>query len=326
MKKLVYCLPLFLLVLFLSGCDLIKNEKPASASSITINMSGLIQLPDTALHYVLWVTNPNGKAPVKLAVLNPDNAGNIANVTLDAPSGKMQMAGEFWVTVQKYYLGTDSASTKIADSLNIWPSKIVVMKGNISGNSASLSMSNSVGDLAGSYMRYNLLTPTDSTNSTQLSGIWFADTLANVDVPATGTNIPSVTGWVYRAVVEKDANKLLISEFTSPGAPTSVNTFGAGKQKAKDKYVKQIIGGDFLSNAPAGLVFPLDLRGLKVSVYLLPVVKMLNGDMDSTYLDFSYSKIFEGTIPTNAAVLTTYSLQYLSPALPQGTIKINLQI
>lgn len=325
MKKLIYCLPLFLIMLLSSGCDLIKNEKPASASSITINMSGLVQLPDTALHYVLWATNPNGKVPVKLAVLTPDNAGNITNLTIDAPSGKMQMAGEFWVTIQKYYTGTDSASNVVADSLNIWPSKNVVMKGNISGNSASLNMFNSIGILSDVYMRYNLLTPTDSTNLGQLNGIWFADTLADVNSPVSGTNISSVSGWVYRAVVEKDAQNLLISEFSS-GTPSASNPYGAGKQALKNKYTGKIIGGDFLANAPSGITFPLDLRGLNVSVYLLPIVIKVDGKRDTTYYNFTYGKVFGGTIPGNAATFTTYSLQYLSPALPQGTIKINLQI
>ena len=325
MKKIIYCLPLFLIMLLSSGCDLIKNDKPASASSITINMSGLVQLPDTALHYVLWATNPNGKVPVKLAVLLPDNAGNITNLTIDAPSGKMQMAGEFWVTIQKFYTGTDSITNKVADSLNIWPSKMVVMKGNISGNSATLNMFNYIGTLSDVYMRYNLLTPTDSTNLAQFSGIWFADTLTDVKSPVAGTNISSVSGWVYRAVVEKDAQNLLISEFSS-AAPSAINSYGAGKQSYKDKYLGKIIGGDFLANAPAGVTFPLDLRNLNVSIYLLPIVIKVDGKRDSTYYNFTYGKVFGGTIPGNAANFTAYSLQYLSPALPKGTIKINLQI
>jgi hypothetical protein len=326
MKKIIYCLPLFLIITLFSGCDLIKNEKPASASSVTINMSGLVQLPDTALHYVLWVTNPNGKVPVKLAVLNPDNSGNISNLTIDAPSGKMQMAGEFWVTIQKYYSGTDSASNKIADSLNSWPSKNIVMKGNISGNSAALNMQNYVGTLSDVYMKYNLLTPTDSTNYNQLNGIWFADTLRDIYSPVSGTNISTAAGWVYRAVVEKDGQNLLIGEYTA-GAPCTINAYGAGKQFFKDKYVGKILGGDFLANAPAGITFPLDLRSLNVSVYMLPFVTKLDGKRDSTYLNFTFgNKIFGGTIPSNASAFTTYSLQYLSPSLPQGTIKINLQI
>ena len=144
------------------------------------------------------------------------------------------------------------------------PADTKVLAGNFSGNMAELT-TGVVGDFTASSGTFFLRTPTDETgtnNGNDEYGVWFG---APGMPPTANFTLPTLpAGWVYEGWVVGEAGPITTGIFTDFSAADGASTFSGASAGPP------VPGEDFFNNAPAGEIFPLDVRGRTVVISVEP--------------------------------------------------------
>ena len=184
----------------------------------------------------------------------------------------------------------------------------VVLAGIIDGDTVTLQ-STYVGDFTDASGQYILATPTDGTGTpeNERSGVWWT-----VIPRAQSLFLPQLTsGWVYEGWTVIDGQNVTMGTFTNPfGEPDSAAPF-SGPEAGPP-----LVGEDYIINAPAGLTFPVDLRGAEVFISVEPFPD--TGPETFTLIPL------RGTIPADAIDHTAYSVENTAGTGPSGTATLNL--
>ncbi|MGH1493521.1 MAG: hypothetical protein ACRBK7_29675 [Acidimicrobiales bacterium] len=150
-------------------------------------------------------------------------------------------------------------------------------------------------DASGSYI---LATPSNGNGDPldERSGVWFLD-------PAEGTptlDLPDLPpGWEYEGWAVIDGTPVTTGKFTTATGPDGFNGFSG------DQPTPPFPGEDFLFNPPAGLTFPLDLRGETIAITVEP-------SPDDSPAPFPIEPLF-GRVPNQ---LDDHELAELNRSLP----------
>ena len=198
------------------------------------------------------------------------------------------------------------------------PTDIVLLGGNVSGNTARLKFNAINADsISGSYI---LATPTNGSppnnpSSLEDSGLWFVNDLNH----EASLNLPlAPIGWKYEAWVYLLEQPVSLGKFSSP---KEADDFNGLSEILEQGY--NAPGEDFLRNAlsigynPNEFPIKLNRGDYFVKVSLEPVREGidLNGKKISSIVFFS------SLIPLKAPAHTTIELEK-NPILPTGEIKI----
>ena len=156
-------------------------------------------------------------------------------------------------------------TTEPAGDTDPAPSSLTYLSGPVAGDQAELTILETFGtDFAEVDGQYILATPSDGRGSdeNERSGIWFLE----LDPPrAPGLRLPPLpAGWVYEGWVVIDGVPVSTGRFADPAGPDSAVIYSA------DVDLPPLPGEDFLMAAPAGLTFPVDLRGATVVISIEP--------------------------------------------------------
>jgi hypothetical protein len=190
------------------------------------------------------------------------------------------------------------------------PSSIKILGGSFSGNSASISVAHGAAlgdDFSNVSGKFILATPTTTTMSDELSGLWFLDLSSGS--PMTSLELPTLpSGWKYEgwAVIN--------------GIPVTSGTFSmedaaddSAPYSGDDADGPPFPGEDFIMGAPAGLSFPTDLSGATIVVSIEP-------NPDNNPAPFAFKPLI-GEAPSNAMDHTTYSMMnHVNESFPSGTV------
>ena len=284
----------FALLLIINGCEYFENGDTLDISTFKTSITNLPVLPDSLI-YVGWFESDDYD-PVKVFVLDVNSDGSL-NYESEKPFKDLLQAQKFVLTVE---------DTSVANDSSLTPSSLIMLEGRFSEAAASLTISSESLDFSNSKAVYNLITPTDSTGTNELSGIWFVDSVETVPIVA-GLNLPTLyDGWIYEGWVEMNGQYLSTGRFTSyKGA----DLYSDYSDSLASGY--SFPGEDFLINAPDGLTFPTDLSNAKVIIS----IEFNDG---RTHGEAPLLKIFEATIPSNAESGVSYSLQTTGATLTNG--------
>ncbi len=110
-------------------------------------------------------------------------------------------------------------------------------------------------DFSSSGGQFLVATPTTETTDDEYSGVWFLE--VTPDGPVAGLDIPELpAGWVYEGWVVINGQPVSTGRFLDPAGPDDFGGFSGPLGNPP------FPGEDFIVNAPDGLEFPLDLRGV----------------------------------------------------------------
>ncbi len=223
-------------------------------AELTLNVIGLQELNNTS-EYEAWIV-VNG-SNVSLGRFTDTNFPKDFRLQSEV----LNNASRFMLSIEP---GNDSNSTI---------SNTVILSGDFSGNSASLTINEAIGNFAGAQGEFVLETPTDDdpfmANANDQAGIhWY---VPNENPPRAGLNLPNLpNGWKYEGWVVLPTSQGTVNVSTGTfSRPEGADDFApySGNQPAP-----AFPGEDFLNNsvAPAGVNFPPDLRGKKVFISIEP--------------------------------------------------------
>jgi len=278
---------LALIVLFVAGCDsgdVVEQE--VAKVQVRLELENLPPLQD-GYTYQAW-------ARIGFVTL-PSERFNVAE-----NGSFVNSSGQF---IQNSFIFTEDISDASEVFITIedkrdsdeTPSGTVVMAGDVTASSATLSMTHplaldaSFGGQSGSYMLLNWAT---SASPDETSGLWFIDGSRNA--PSAGLSLPSLPdGWTYEGWVDNG------SAFVSTG--TFRDNSGHDLERLySDTDTPPFPGEDFLENAPDGVTFPLDPSGGTVRVSIEPFP-------DDTVLPYGIF-VLSGSVPATPAAATPYPL------------------
>lgn len=186
------------------------------------------------------------------------------------------------------------------------PAATHVLAGPLVDGVAELSVADAAAigaDFSGATGQYILATPTDGTGApeNERSGIWWtfiprAQSLVLPTLPA---------GWIYEGWQIIDGTPVTTGTFVSQfGEPDDAAPY-SGPQPGPP-----FPGEDFLVNAPAGLTFPVDLRGSEIVISVEPVP-------DTDAAPFPIVPL-RGVVPDDAQDHTHYAVDNVSDTLVSG--------
>jgi hypothetical protein len=268
----------------------LKNDE------LELNIAGLENLGPNA-RYEGWVIIDG--SPVSTGLFTVNNSGQMSHTIFEVPAtqGKLKSATAFVLTIEPY---PDNSPA---------PSDQHLLAGNFSGSSASLNINHPAAlntNFANATGYFLLATPTTTSMTDELSGIWFINAMGSS--PAAGLNLPVLpTGWRYEGWA-------LIN-----GQPVSTGAFMNGNMADNAGPFSGPVAGppfpgeDFITNAPAGLSFPTNLSGgmtvISVEPYpdnspapflLKPLVRVIPNPVQQ---HFTYGmNLNPGSFPSGTAV------------------------
>jgi hypothetical protein len=285
-KNFLYAFILSAFILSMTACEQ-KDE-----ANFELNISGLEDLGDDYL-YEGWLI-VDGEA-ITTGTFSVDANGSLSQNDFSVASDDLEMASTFVLTIEP------SPDNDPA------PSKVHVLAGDFSGNSAMLSIDHGAAlntNFSSGMGTYLLATPTSATDMDEKSGLWFLD-------PSSGSAMPGLTlpalpeGWIYEGWAVID------------GQPVSTGTFSEANMADSDasfsgmEMAPPYPGEDFVGNAPNGLSFPTDLTGGMAVISVEPVP-------DNSSAPFAIKPLV-GVISADAMAHTPYEMgQNLN--FPSGTV------
>ena len=258
--------------------------------TMTIDFDGLAPLGDAGV-YEMWFVGADGN-PVSGGTFDAD-AGP---VVLDLPDG-IPGAVELKVSIE-----TDDDPA---------PSQTIVLAGAMDGiagdRSAELTTAD-IADFSTASGQYILATPTDGDGppENERSGVWWTilPRQRSLILPELGA------GWEYEMWQVIDGVEVAGGKFSDTFAPDDAAPY-SGPEDAPP-----LVGEDFLINAPAGLTFPVDLRGTETFISVEPV--------PDPSPDSSGIVPLSGIVPVDAEDHNALSVENVSDSrLPTATITIS---
>jgi hypothetical protein len=276
------------------GCS--KDETPTQSqpttSTLKLNISGLGDLGSSAKYEGWIIVN---SSPVSTGTFTVDANGTLSQTNFDVDATNLANATAFVLTIEP---NPDSDPN---------PSQTHILAGSFSGNTSSLSISNSAAlgdDFTSATGTFILATPTDGAMTNENSGIWFLD--LGTGSPAQGLFLPTLpAGWKYEGWAVINGTPVTTGKFTSPTAADEADPYSSTQPGPP------FPGEDFLINAPSGLTFPTDISGGKAVITIEP-------DPDNSTSPFTLKPLV-GDIPMNATDHTNYSMSTNVSSFPTGT-------
>ena len=272
------------------------GDDDASPSTSTLNASfdKLENLGDDATYEGWIIVDGN---PISTGVFTVNDEGTPSKTGFDIDTEDLRNATAFVLTIEP------SPDNDPA------PSDVHILAGDISGTSASLSISHPAAlgtSFTGATGKYILATPTNGEENDENSGVWFIDLTSGM--PAAGLDLPALpdAGWAYEGWAVIDGQPVSTGTFTTASGADDFDGFSGGDAGPP------FPGEDFLVNAPSGLTFPLDLSGATIVVSIEPVpdnspapfvLKPLAGDVEANAIDhstFELNNIAASTYPSGS--------------------------
>jgi len=268
-------------------------------STVVLAFSGLKPLAN-GYHYEGWVIVDG--SPVSTGKFNVSVNGELMDL-----KGKVIAQAEFGVSKDLSQAAVVALTIEPPGDSDSMPSGVKYLAGEVSGGSASLSVSHGAAlgdDFAGASGAYILATPTDGADTNETSGIWYIDLSSGSPMP--GLQLPTLPPtFEYEGWVIIDGTPVSTGKFSDVAAADSGNPY-SGSQPGKP-----FPGEDFLRNAPGGMTFPIDLRGNAAAISIEPVP-------DDSPAPFALKPLIGG-IPANAEPFTNYQLDNQAGGFPSGT-------
>lgn len=275
-----------------SSSDDNTNVTPTN-SDLTLNLNGLEALGADFV-YEGWIIVDG----------SPVSTGTFSSVsfpqTFSVNTAQLNNATTFVLSIEP------------AVDLDPAPAATKILAGDFNGASADVNSNGIVGNFSASTGTYILATPTDMDDTNEESGVWFLDNSSGT--PSTGLELPALTeGWVYEGWAVINGMPISTGTFIDPAvaddnAATSVFKGDAGNGPGYP-------GEDFLQNAPAGLMFPTDLRGTTIVISVEP-------SPDNSPLPFTLKPLAH-MVPANAMTHAAISMEIGPVASISGSVTRN---
>lgn len=230
------------------SCNDDDSDEEMTTSQITLDIEGLNDLGDD-YKYEGWIIVDG--SPVTTGVFSVNEEGVLSQTKFDVDKTQLANATKFVLSIEP----TVDPDPK--------PAATKYLVGDFSGSSAILS-TGIIADFSAVAGKYVLATPSDnSTNTTNNeSGIWF---MMPGDPATAGLTLPELAaGWKYEGWIVSDGTPITTGTFSA------VNMADYSAPYSGADGTPGYPGEDFLENAPAGVTFPLDLRGKTAVISIEP--------------------------------------------------------
>lgn len=278
MKKTLFFAAM--LGLFFAGCK--KDE-----GTLNLNLNGLEDL-GANYAYEGWVMIDG--SPVSTGTFTVDANGSASQTAFDVTDIDLESATAFVLSIEP-----------IPDS-DPAPSAVKMLSGDFSGDVATVN-TNLIADFSNSTGQFIIATPTTSSTTDDLSGVWFLENgNAGLDLPTLAT------GWAYEGWAVINGTPVSTGVFTDPAAADDAANFSG-----TDNPSPPFPGEDFIMNAPDGLTFPVDLSGMPIVVSVEPVP-------DNSTAPFTLKPLSGASPEMGTAVGTPYSLGNNAAGFPMGSV------
>ena len=255
--------------LIVSSCSSDDDNSPATAN-LTLNLDGLEELGNDFV-YEGWIIVDG--SPVSTGVFSSVTFPQ--SFTVDA--AQLNAATTFVLSIEP---AVDSDPN---------PAATKILVGDFTGDSASVNSNGIVGDFSNSTGKYILATPTDTDDTNEASGVWFLDNSSGSAV--AGLDLPTLEdGWKYEGWAVINGQPVSSGTFTSISAADDNASTSPYKGGAGDG--PPFPGEDYLQNAPSGLSFPTDLKGMTIVISVEP-------SPDNSTLPFTFKPLAH-VVPANA--------------------------
>ncbi|WP_353779538.1 anti-sigma factor [Winogradskyella sp. 3972H.M.0a.05] len=277
--------------LFATSCSSDDDNNTTTLDSLILNLTGLEALGDDFV-YEGWIIVDG--APV--------TTGRFSSVdfpqTFSVDATQLASATAFVLTIEPT-VDPDPG-----------PAATKILSGDFSGSSATVNSNAQVADFSTADGKYILATPTDGGNDTdEYSGVWFLDNSSGTAV--TGLTLPALqAGWAYEGWAVIDGTPVSTGTFTDPSIAD--DNAATSSFKGDVNNGPNYPGEDFLQNAPAGLTFPTDLRGMTVVITVEPVP-------DNSPAPFTFKPLAH-MVPANAMDHTTINMGAGPLSILNGTV------
>lgn len=289
----------------LSSCDDDDDDTtpatPATpATNFSMNISGLEDL-GMGYAYEGWVI-VNGN-PVSTGTFTVDANGNPSATAFTVDQASLDAATKYVLTIEP------SPDSDPAPSAH----KLLAGDFNSGGSTANISTATApgVGDFSNAAGIYFLRTPTDETmgnNMNDENGIWFGNPATMP--PSAGFTLPTLSSdWVYEGWIVAGGIPISTGRFSDFGARDGSNMFSGTQANAGPP----IPGEDFFNNAPAGVNFPLDLRGKTVVISVEP-------EPDNSPAPFLLKPLLSAISDSAQTAPTVHNFQQNLSSVPTGSV------
>jgi len=269
-----------------------KKDKDNTTQTLTLNLTGLEDL-DANARYEGWIM-VNG-SPLTTGIFSVNASGQLSQTSFQIDRQQLQNATAFILTVEPFPDPTPA------------PSDVHLLGGDFSTSTASLTIEHPAAlntNFSAATGKYILATPTTAATSDELSGVWFID-LTNGS-PASGLSIPALPpGWRYEGWALIGGKPVTTGVFSSAAGADQAAPY-SGPSSAPP-----FPGEDFITNAPAGTVFPTNLSGGLAVISVEPFP-------DNSPAPFLLKPLV-ATIPNPATDHLTYTMNLNASSFPTGT-------
>jgi hypothetical protein len=266
-------------------------EKDDDLNGLSLNFQGLESLGPDYL-YEGWIIVDGD--PVSTGTFSVDAQGNASTASFPVDQDELDKATAFVLTIEP------------SPDVDPAPSATHLMAGDFTGNAATLTIGHEAAlgdDFKSSSGSYILATPTNGMSTDELSGVWWLDPS---DGPSASLSLPVLPeGWIYEGWAVIDGIPVTTGKFLSTSGADSFNGYSSTQS------APPFPGEDFLINAPAGLTFPTNLRGMTVVVSIEP-------SPDNLAAPFSL-KPLRANVPSGATDHSTLPMSNNSSTIPTGT-------
>lgn len=293
----------FAAMITLTGCkdddddnDTPPPPPPAGEDDLSLNVTGLPQLGSDYV-YEGWIIVDD--FPISTGTFTVDGDGDPSPAAFNVDEDELAEASGFMITIEPAS-GDDGV-----------PSDTHILAGDFDGNSAGLTTDhdNSLGDdfdeatTNGSYL---LNTPTTGDDTDNLSGVWFLSDFLGVE--SASLELPELPeGWKYEGWV------VINDEPFSTGKFTQVDVSDEQDLYSGTEPAPEFPGEDFVTNAPDGHTFPVNLAGEPLFISIEP-------HPDNNF-DAPFSmRPLVATIPVDPDVGESYDLDHDDSSIPSGVV------
>lgn len=288
-------------IVVLAGCSDDSTE-PARGRELTLTLQGLEPLLN-GFHYEAWALV--GGQPVPAGKFNLDAQSRLVDL-----NGAVIASGVLRQTRDISGASAIVLTIEPTGDRDSSPTATHPLAGGVQNGSATLSVAdamalgNAFTTAAASYV---LATPTDTDNSNERSGVWFLSLATGS--PTAGLTLPALpAGWMYEGWAVVNGRPLTTGRFLNPRAADNAAPY-SGPVAAPP-----FPGEDYLRNAPAGLTFPVDLRGATIAITIEP-------EPDDAPGPFAFKPLL-GPVGATAVDHVTYALPNRATTLATGAATI----
>lgn len=293
-----------LLALAAAGLIVACDDDPATPLApemLVLDLSGFEPLAND-YHYEGWAIIDGD--PLSTGKFNVNDAGMI--VTLD---GATIQDGVFETDMDLSATEAVVITIEPAGDTDAMPASTKVAGGAISAGQATLAVGDSRAlgsDFSNASGGFILNTPTDAA-APFYAGVWFLE--VTDDGPMAALELPSLPdGWRYEGWAVVDGQPVTTGTFLEASGVDDTAPFSGSDPGPP------FPGEDFVQNAPSGLTFPPDLRGMMAVISIEP-------NPDDSAAPFTLKPLL-GTAAEDAEAGESNALGNMAGDFPAGTAEI----